>query len=403
MKKILIYLFLITAMILPGDLNINAKSLTDPNAISFVCVNKELSDRMVFVVNQDMDFNKEEYSIYVTVEGENGNNIVSYNTKDNFINFQFVRGTLETCGGAGEKSVSPKTTLLNVAKKGQELMIVFENKEVLKNAKKIILEFNYIGENQEKYNEMIVYDVENMKVESTNLYNLTFNDKMIKAIGEKYNNHIFMVMGDPSGFTFGYDASKQLTENTVEIGSISFEDYTKSLNEILNEINILIEKSGVVLSEDASINEVNSGFLKEIKDLGEIYTYEKKNNGSVSYSWTFDGSKITNTDLTIDLNLNVGNSTNQDKIESLVKTKEKSLILEFSHHGVLPEGTKVKVNVKEKFINGTSLTLYYYNEDGKLEEVSKNLEVKDGFVELGLEHCSEYVLVETSNNAQTGT
>ena len=61
------------------------------------------------------------------------------------------------------------------------------------------------------------------------------------------------------------------------------------------------------------------------------------------------------------------------------------------------------MNVKEKFINGTSLTLYYYNEDGKLEEVSKNLEVKDGFVELGLEHCSEYVLVETSNNAQTGT
>ena len=36
----------------------------------------------------------------------------------------------------------------------------------------------------------------------------------------------------------------------------------------------------------------------------------------------------------------------------------------------------------------------------------KNLEVKEGYVEFSLEHCSEYVLVEEkekSNNAQTGT
>ena len=83
------------------------------------------------------------------------------------------------------------------------------------------------------------------------------------------------------------------------------------------------------------------------------------------------------------------------------------MVIEFLHHGVLPTGTTVKVNVLGKYNNGDLVTLYYYNEETKaLEMVSKNLEVKDGFVELALEHCSEYVLAkeeEKSNNAQTSS
>ena len=136
------------------------------------------------------------------------------------------------------------------------------------------------------------------------------------------------------------------------------------------------------------------------------------------YTWTFDGSKITDTNLNLNLKINLGTSKSKETIETLVGDKEKSMVIEFLHHGVLPIGTTVKVNVLGKYNNGDLVTLYYFNEETKaLEMVSKNLEVKDGFVELALEHCSEYVLAyqpelivdnvakeeEKTNNAQTSS
>ena len=92
-----------------------------------------------------------------------------------------------------------------------------------------------------------------------------------------------------------------------------------------------------------------------------------------------------------------------------------SLLQSTNNTRVLPTGTTVKVNVLGKYNNGDLVTLYYFNEETKaLEMVGKNLEVKDGFVELALEHCSEYVLAyqpevikdkeeEKTNNAQTSS
>lgn len=185
-------------------------------------------------------------------------------------------------------------------------------------------------------------------------------------------------------------------------------------------VNKELESATVKIPTLMSDNEVFS----ITKESGMKVTYEKVIEGLMAYAWTFDGKQIEEEKITTDynnfsFNLKVGTSTNQEKIESLLPNKEKTLVLEFEYHGLLPKGTSVKVRVDNHYQDGDSLTLYYYNEEEKLESIAENLEVKNGIVEFNLEHCSEYVLEKQdtkittddkneeeptkTNNAQTGT
>ena len=154
-------------------------------------------------------------------------------------------------------------------------------------------------------------------------------------------------------------------------------------------------------------NTVSKDVLNEIKTNGNKVTYESKKDDKVSYAWTFDGSKMTTNDLDVNLELIV-NAEDKVGISKLIpKTQEKPIILDFKHSGVLPEGTRVKVNISDTYKDGDKVTLYYYNETTKkLEEKVTNIEIKDGYVEFSLEHCSIYTLARVNtapNNAYTAS
>lgn len=145
------------------------------------------------------------------------------------------------------------------------------------------------------------------------------------------------------------------------------------------------------------IDLVDIATLNDIKNDKKKVIYNRTENGKVKYSWTFDGSKMTNEDMgfSVDLGITIGTSKNQKTIESLLNNKNQSLVLQFDHQGKLPKGTTVSIDVSDKFKDGSKLKLLYYNETTKkLEEKLTNLIVKNGKVEIPLEHCSEYVLTQ---------
>lgn len=119
-------------------------------------------------------------------------------------------------------------------------------------------------------------------------------------------------------------------------------------------------------------------------------------NGNYLYSWTFpkdnrDSSKDT-IKIEEEVDFNIETDVLNPKIEKLTNGFN-SLVVTFSHHGVLPGKSEIELNVSDKYDDGEKLYLYYFNEDDNvLEYIDNNILVKSGYVDFSIEHCSEYVL-----------
>lgn len=162
------------------------------------------------------------------------------------------------------------------------------------------------------------------------------------------------------------------------------EEITKENN---SNLSITINKD--IVTED---------IIKSIKESKKDITLNKYNeNNEVVYSITIHGSEINN--LT-NLNTNIKfESDNESKISSLSNYAE-GIILNFEHSGKLPGKTTVKVNVSNKYNDKDKLKLYYFNEKSNKLELVSNVQVKDGYASLELDHCSEYFLSKTSLNEE---
>lgn len=153
--------------------------------------------------------------------------------------------------------------------------------------------------------------------------------------------------------------------------------YASILNEVPPYINI------------EGIDENNYDITKTImtdKVIVELTDKETK----LSYFWSFDKNKIGEN---IDLNFEIDfEPLHDEEINELTDNTDKKYI-SFKHHGEVPENTKVKIYVLDKYKNGELLNLYYYNENtNKVEFIDDNIVVKDGYAEFEIDHCSEYFL-----------
>lgn len=401
MKKIVTYLSLIATVFLLGSTNVYAEEQTSSFIdISKLCILKENNKLAVkFDLSKDIDLT-------------NRNAVININVRN--INNQSFGGTCMngTCESDGMVIVPSTTTCSTEKVNGTE---IYEKK--LTNGTTIAQYYEMFNEESFIASDIIVEIL--LKDENYDYENITYNIKegkieqiekghdaiseLLDLIPQKYPNwETYMGGGDEDAFSMTF---RNIEIKEVDIlKTITITNWQqKTLEEMLKEVAPVFENKEVKL--EVSDKGMTNTTLEDIKQNGYLASVEKYSEDGepkLLYTWTFDGSKIKDTNLNVDLTLNVGKSANQEKIETLVPTNKKSLVLEFTYHGILPEGTSVKVNVLDKFQNGKKVALYYYNE-GKLEKVAKNLEVKDGFVEFALEHCSDYVLVEENNNAQTGT
>lgn len=142
--------------------------------------------------------------------------------------------------------------------------------------------------------------------------------------------------------------------------------------------------------------------------LYNVEDYERK----LIYSWKFakDKNKRVSIEDSLkideDLRLSIDAHTRDTDIINQ-RVDQKKLIVTFDYHGMLPLETTVRINVANKFMNGEKLYLYYYNPDyDQMEYIEHELEVKDGYVEFQINHCSDYFLTaavvnDAVNNPQS--
>jgi hypothetical protein len=129
----------------------------------------------------------------------------------------------------------------------------------------------------------------------------------------------------------------------------------------------------------------------ELAATDKLYTFNIRNGANETlYMWLFDGSKISANDW---INFEViFNSDNREQIRKLLNYRE-SILLNLAHSGEISDSIKLRINVSSEYKDESVLYLYYFDaQSGKLEDKSKEFVVKEGFVELDIDHASQYVL-----------
>jgi hypothetical protein len=129
----------------------------------------------------------------------------------------------------------------------------------------------------------------------------------------------------------------------------------------------------------------------QLVNTNKKYMFSVRNDfNETMYMWTFNGMQIKANEI-MDFDVQFG-SEKYNEIRKLMNYRE-SVLLNLAHSGVIPEGLSLRVNVSSQYSDGSVLYLYYYNaETGKLEDESKEYTVNEGYVDLTLEHASQYVL-----------
>lgn len=116
--------------------------------------------------------------------------------------------------------------------------------------------------------------------------------------------------------------------------------------------------------------------------------------GDFLYQWKFEGEKISDSDIAVDLGAAIDSETSsveQAAIES--EGLDPYTVIDFFHSGTLPGTAAVSVKVGDEFPDG-SYELHYYNEDtGKLELCKDTVvKVSGGVARFEITHCSSYVI-----------
>ena len=136
--------------------------------------------------------------------------------------------------------------------------------------------------------------------------------------------------------------------------------------------------------------------FEQVKASGKTFTiHVAGSDGKDLYSWTFDGSEITDT--TIDVNLAMTVSSSED---NQALGGNQGTVLSFAHEGNLPAKATVKVDVSASFQPGETAYFYYYNPELNVMQAMGDGYVVDenGYVEVSITHCSDYVLTKTQLN-----
>lgn len=165
------------------------------------------------------------------------------------------------------------------------------------------------------------------------------------------------------------------------------------IDAILATLDTTTSKSVILIPGISGI--IPKAVLDKAAEKGITLIVEKKDElGRVIYVWTFVGA-AADTRTNIDTKLSF-TSTDEELIRSLSNYAD-GMILNFSHSGPIVAGTSIKIYVGARFVDGLKLNLYLFNKDSKKLSLSvKEVEVKNGFIELTMTHASQYLLTRAT-------
>lgn len=186
------------------------------------------------------------------------------------------------------------------------------------------------------------------------------------------------------------------TVKVTRKNDISIDD----LNDVLPNFN---EKTVEVALREEDTN-ITQNVLSLIKENEKNVVLSKYNeNGQIIYSWIIDGTKIKDLN---EFKTIINYSIDEAIIEKIndITNYTDGFYINFEHSGILPEGTKIKIYVGDKFKEGKLINTYFYNEKtNQLENIENNIEVKDEYIEFEIKHCSTYFVTAANLNMSSIT
>ena len=201
------------------------------------------------------------------------------------------------------------------------------------------------------------------------------------------------------------DRSKvKIENNDLNIGNNKIVIKVTAEDESISEYIINVEKTeGIITtlsdfniyeSDKVTIQIVDDNFiidsekLKLLKDKNLTVNIYKENR--YLYSWFFENMNISN-----ELNTKIEFYSEDYYYIQQLSNYADFILLNFKNQNELPENTKVKIFIGDKYLDEDLLNLYFFDTN-KLKLVERNLKVEEGFVYIDLKHTSQYILTKSN-------
>ena len=122
-------------------------------------------------------------------------------------------------------------------------------------------------------------------------------------------------------------------------------------------------------------------------------------DGNILYKWKLSAGNSGAGTANIIPRIEEQNTPDKDYLNA-VSDGRNTLYLDFSASGKMPGDTTVSYYVGDRFAEGSTVSIYYDNEETGCAEYSGNSVVKNGFIDIGLAHCSSYMVVGDDAGSQ---
>lgn len=205
-----------------------------------------------------------------------------------------------------------------------------------------------------------------------------------------------------------YQKSEYCMSDLLGFNPVINIEKTKMVISIIEDERIDLGENDNVISSRSNFadeNEENDNLISE--DINSFYAeYDEKNK--LKYSWSLYDENGAPLEINYDTQINLDNSIYEDEITDLFEEKseikDKLKFISFKHEGELGGTAKVSIYVGDKFDKGEKLNLFYYDKDNNeldkinvLDDEDYYIIVdEDGYVAFDIDHCSEYVLADSS-------
>ena len=418
MKKIvysllfLIFSFLPINVIAQGYINVSSDSITvtkgSTTAFTITAFNA-IGD--VTISSNDTNIatvNKSEWETGIVGENEtkSGEIIVTgINTGTTTLTIKIDGATFDEEDLSGQT----KTITINVIENGQETIPdTPTNIENNNNNDNNNNNSNNIQKPQITNNKN-VGNATNNKSTNNNLKSLTVDNYELKKVDD--HNYTLIVSNNVTFININAIAEDEKAsiigngEHQLSIGENNIEVVITSESGIQNKINILItrkdgyylEDLDYILNNDVSNNIIidkdtkitNKDILK-IKNSKKIINFNYyDDNKKLIYSWILDGNKIKNSNGFLTTILN--DSKYKENIYKLSNYAD-GLYFSLKLNKILPEGTKLKLYVGNKYTDENNINIYCYNINNNKLNLIDNVKVKNGYIEFSASEYSEYFL-----------
>ena len=165
--------------------------------------------------------------------------------------------------------------------------------------------------------------------------------------------------------------------------------YLEDLNNIIdkvenNPLDVIITKDSKITQED----------LNKIKESPKAVRFNYYEEDKVIYSWIINGSQLGNTD---EINTNINFLPEYvDEIGSLSNYAD-GIYMNFENAGQVPNGTKIKIYVGDKFKDESLVNVYCYNKDNNsLDNIKNDIIVTEGYIEFEVKSYSNYFITRAT-------